>query len=109
MATMSAALATAVQHHQAGRLHEAEQTYLQILAVDPDHAEAVHLLGVIAIQLGRADVAVEHIRRAIELNGSNHVFHSDLGNAFKAQGMLNEAVDSFCRAIGLKPDYADGH
>jgi nucleotidyltransferase/DNA polymerase involved in DNA repair len=41
MATISEALATAVQHHQAGRLQAAEEIYRQILAVDPDHADAL--------------------------------------------------------------------
>ena len=52
MATISEALAIAVQHHQAGRLQAAEQIYRQILAVEPNHADAIHLLGVIAHQVG---------------------------------------------------------
>ena len=51
----------AVQHHQAGRLPQAEQLYRQILAQEPGHADAMHLLGVIAAQLGRNDAAVELI------------------------------------------------
>src|SRR5437867_1473861 len=40
-------------HHQSGRLAEAEAIYRQILAVEPRHADALHLLGVIAHQVGR--------------------------------------------------------
>ncbi|MGO9184915.1 tetratricopeptide repeat protein [Mycobacterium sp.] len=53
MATISEALAIAVQHHQAGRLQAAEQIYRQILAVEPNHADAWDLLGVIAHQVGK--------------------------------------------------------
>ena len=75
MDTNSDALAIAVQHHQAGRLRAAEQIYRQVLAVDPNHAaDALHLLGVIAIQVGRYDSAVEHIKRAIELKGTESSF-----------------------------------
>ena len=79
MATISEALAIAVQHHQAGRLQAAEQIYRQILAVEPNHADALHLLGVIAHQLGKHEAAVEYIARAIGLNGNAAVFHSNLG------------------------------
>jgi protein O-GlcNAc transferase len=67
MATISEALAIAIQHHQAGRLQAAEQIYRQILAVEPNHADAWHLLGVIASQVGKHEVAVEYIRRAIRV------------------------------------------
>ena len=40
MATISEALTIAIQHHQAGRLHAAEQIYRRILAVEPNHADA---------------------------------------------------------------------
>ena len=53
MATIPEALAIAIQHHQAGRLQAAEQIYRQILAVEPNHADAIHLLGVIAHQAGK--------------------------------------------------------
>ena len=61
MATISEALAIAIQHHQAGRLQAAEQIYRQILAVEPNHADAIHLLGVIAHQAGKHELAVQYI------------------------------------------------
>ena len=67
MATLSEALAIAIQHHQAGRLQIAEQIYRQILAVQPNHADVIQRLGVIASQVGRHELAVEYIARAIAL------------------------------------------
>src|SRR5262245_31823061 len=58
MATISEVFAIAVQHHQAGRLDEAERIYRQILSVAPENAGALHLLGVVASQSGRHGVAV---------------------------------------------------
>ncbi len=52
MATISEALAVAVQYHQSGNLQQAEAIYRQILQVDPSNADALHLLGVIADQVG---------------------------------------------------------
>ena len=50
----------AMKQHQAGNLREAEQLYRQILQAEPRHADALHLLGVIAHQVGRHDLAVEY-------------------------------------------------
>ncbi len=62
--TIQQAYASAVQHHQAGRLQQAEQIYRQILAQQPARADALHLLGLIAYQVGRHEAAVDLIRPA---------------------------------------------
>ena len=51
----------ALQHHTAGRLPEAESIYQQILQADPNQPVALHLLGVIAHQVGKNDIAVDLI------------------------------------------------
>ena len=61
-------LATAQRHHQAGQLAEAEAYYRKILAIDQNHFDSLHLLGVIAHQVGRSDLAVDLIGKAIALN-----------------------------------------
>jgi predicted O-linked N-acetylglucosamine transferase (SPINDLY family) len=106
---ISDALAIAIQHHQAGRLQAAEQVYRQILQAEPDHADAMHLLGVVASQLGKHEVAVQCIRRAIALRGGVAAFHFNLGVALNEQGKTDEAVIAYRRAVELKPDYAEAH
>jgi prepilin-type N-terminal cleavage/methylation domain-containing protein len=56
--------------HRAGRLDEAEVLYRQILAREPEHAESLHLLGVIAHQGGHHEAAVDLIGRAIARNST---------------------------------------
>ncbi len=109
MATISEALAVAIQHHQAGRLQTAEQIYRQILQAEPNHADAIHLLGVMASQVGRHEVAVEYIGRAITLNGNVAVFHNNLGEAYRALRRISEAIACYRRAVELKPDFAEAH
>ena len=115
MATISEALATAFQHHQGGRLQAAEQIYRQILTAEPRHADALHLLGVIAFQDGKHETAIDYIKRAIRLNGNVAAFHNNLGGAYFAlqgpedPGKLAEAVACYRRALKLKPDYAEAH
>jgi tetratricopeptide (TPR) repeat protein len=109
MATISEALAIAIRHHQAGRLQAAEQLYRQILAIQPNHADALHFLGVVAHQVGKHEVAVEHIQRAIELNGTDAALPNNLGAAYRALCKIPEAIACYRRALELKPDYAEAH
>jgi tetratricopeptide (TPR) repeat protein len=107
MSTVSQALADAVQHYQAKRLQAAEHICLQILAVDPFQTEALHLLGVVALQVGQYDAAAQHIGRAIDLNESEPSYHSNLGNVLKAQGKLQKAEHCYRKALELRPDFAE--
>jgi protein O-GlcNAc transferase len=95
----------AMGHHQAGRLNEAERLYLQILKIDPRHADALHLLGVLAHQIGRNDTAVDLIGRAIAQNDRVPAFHNNLGNALKAQGNLRQAAASYATALAHHPNH----
>ncbi|HEY1725349.1 MAG TPA: tetratricopeptide repeat protein [Steroidobacteraceae bacterium] len=101
--------ALALQHHQAGRLSEAEKLYWQVLRTDSHHADALHFLGVIAHQQQRSDVAIDLINQAIAQNGQVPAFHTNLGNALKARGRLDDAVAAYRRALALKPDHAAAH
>jgi len=94
-------------HHRAGNLGEAEQCYRQILSSQPYHADAIQLIGAVAYQTGRYDVAAEWIGRAIRLNGNNASWFSNLALALERQGRLEEALASHNRALELKPDYVE--
>jgi protein O-GlcNAc transferase len=100
-------LGVGLQHHQAGRLAEAEHWYRRVLMAQPTNADALHLLGVVAHQVGRHDAAVDLIGQAIRRNAQNPVYFSNLGIALYVQGKCDEAVAAYRKAIGIKPDYAD--
>ncbi len=107
--SLQQALDLAVQHHQAGRLREADTIYRKILAADPNNAHALHLTGLLASQVGQTDVAVDYIRRAITLNPTAAHFHSNLGAAHATAGRSQQALEAFERALLLQPDLADAH
>jgi protein O-GlcNAc transferase len=96
-------LQVALEHHQAGRLAEAERIYLRVLALQPDHVEALNMVGVLATQTGRFDMAVEVIQRAIALKPGFAEAHYNLGNAFQNMGRLDEAITVYRESIRLKP------
>ena len=99
----------ALRHHQAGELSEAEQIYLQALAIDPQHPDALHLLGMVAYQTGRDEAALDLIRKAIAIKGDAASYHSNLGNVLQSQGKLADAGVCYQRALVLKPDLAEAH
>jgi tetratricopeptide (TPR) repeat protein len=70
----------ALQNFQVGRLDEAERLFRQFLAVNPRHADSLHLLGVIAYQTGRHDLAADLITKAIAINPREASLQSNLGN-----------------------------
>ncbi|MGD0140956.1 MAG: tetratricopeptide repeat protein [Tepidisphaeraceae bacterium] len=107
--TLQQQFESGVSHHQAGRFAEAERIYRQVLVQQPDHADALHLLGVLAVQAGRLDAAVDFIRRAIAICSTNAIYYSNLGNALKDKKQLDQAIASYRQAIRLKPDYAEAH
>jgi predicted O-linked N-acetylglucosamine transferase (SPINDLY family) len=99
----------AARHHQEGRLAEAEACYRRVLAAEPGNADALNMLGIVALQSGRSDAAVEMIRQAITKNATYPAYFYNLGVALRAQGKLPEAVAAARQAVGLKPDMAEAH
>jgi predicted O-linked N-acetylglucosamine transferase (SPINDLY family) len=99
----------AVQHHRAGRLDAAEQIYRQILAVEPNHAEAWHLLGVVHLQRGAHPLAIDCISRAIALSPQASGFHFNLGNVYLALNQWDQAAACYRRALALSPDSVEVH
>ncbi|CAO3432602.1 glycosyltransferase [Azospirillum doebereinerae] len=94
-------LAVATEHHRAGRTDEAERLYRDVLNASPGHPDALHLLGVIALQSGRAQDAAEMIGQAVAGDGGSALFQANLGHALHACGRTREAALSFARALTL--------
>ena len=109
MTTISQALTIAIQHQQAGRLQAAEQVCRQILAIQPDHAGAWHLLGLVNAQTGNYPRAAECLARAVNAQPDWAEAQANLGNALRELGKLDEAAACLQRAIQRKPGFADAH
>jgi protein O-GlcNAc transferase len=98
-------LQTARQHHQAGRLDQAEELYRRILAEQPDHAEVLYLLGLLHYQLNRYRQAGECFQRAADLNPALPGVYYNLGLSQSGLGETHAAIASYRKAISLKADY----
>lgn len=99
--------ADAVRSHKSGDIETALQAYRDLLLLCPDHADAHHMLGVIALQSGRTGQAVDLLRRAVSLAPNSAPFRNNCGAALRACGKNEEAVEMFRRAAALDPASSD--
>ncbi len=99
----------ALEHHQAGRLAEAEAIYQKILAGNSKHIDCLHLLGVVWLQFGRTDDAIQLLQQALDLNPDFAEAHNNLGVALRNRGETEQAVPHWEKAATLKPDYVDAY
>ncbi len=76
-------LSTAIQHHKAGNLRQAEALYRRVLKAQPNHCVALHLLGDVMRQVGKYEVAIDLIGKAIALEPNLAEAHHNLGYALR--------------------------
>ena len=109
MIPIAQTLELAVKQQRAGNLRHAETLYRQILEVDPDHVDALHLLGLTSTQLGRNEQASEYLLRALQIRPEKPEIHNNLGVVLKKQGRLEEAIACYHHALSFRPDYPQAH
>jgi protein O-GlcNAc transferase len=83
---ISEAMRLAIDHHQAGRLAEAEAIYRAILASEPTHAGANYNLGLIALQTGRPRDAADTLGKALQREPANPAHWLNYAVALSAGG-----------------------
>lgn len=98
-----------IQYHQQGHLEQAAKVYREVLKKNPRHADALHLLGVIAIQNQDPNSAVNLIQQAIAIQANNPIYYSNLGVALQSLVRYDEAIAAYDRALSLNPNYGDAH
>ena len=103
------AIGSALAQHQAGRLAEAEAAYRQILAADAKNSDALHLLGVVQLQRGQFDAAIDLIGKAIAIDPAYAPAFVNRSHALQGAGRYAEALADCDRVLAIKPDLADIH
>ena len=96
-------LMLAEQKRRQGFLADAEQFARQVIAAEPDNAEAMHMLGIVAHQSGKLADAIGHLRRAVAIKPDEALFHANLGEMLRLAGHADEAIAAGRRAIAINP------
>lgn len=101
---LAALLAQATAHHQAGRLDVAESLYRAMLALDPDHAEANHHLGVLELESDRVEPGLTHLQHALEVSPETGHYWQSLAEALFIAQLPQEALRVIEQAMALGLD-----
>jgi tetratricopeptide (TPR) repeat protein len=94
--------------HRQQQLEQAMAIYERVLRQMPDHAGALHHVGLIAFAAGNYNIAAGFIRGALAILPTSAA-HGDLGNAYKELGRLDDALGCYDRALALDAGNSDLH
>jgi tetratricopeptide (TPR) repeat protein len=103
------AFQSAISLHREGKLRDAERLYEAVLQTEPDHAEALHYLGVLCAQCGKIEDGIRLLQRSLARDPEAAGTLNDLGVALEKAARYEEALAPYERALALKPDYAEAH
>lgn len=98
---------TAIRFHKEGKLDQAEQLYQALTQVRPQHAPTWFYLGMVDYAKGRKQSAIERLKKAIDLDGSNPEYHNNIGEIYRQLSLAENAEIHFKLAIAYKPDYSE--
>jgi Tfp pilus assembly protein PilF len=99
------AFESAGRSRSAGRWEEAESLYRQVLAAEPNHADSLHLLGLVVYEQRRLNEAVELIRRAINVDPTRSDYPFNLGLILLELDESEQAIASFQQSLALRNDF----
>lgn len=93
--------------HRQGNLAAAQLAYQEVLRDDPEHAGALHLLGVVHLARGDLAKALDFIERALERCSTKAVYWNNYGAVLRGLKRWDDALRAFQKAVDLQPQYAD--
>ena len=100
-------LQEAVLLHQSGQLKQATTIYQQVLDIEPENANALHLLGLVSHQSGQSETAITLIKQALNISPNQLNYLHNLANILRESGQFEEAVEVYSQVIQLQPDSAE--
>jgi predicted negative regulator of RcsB-dependent stress response len=101
-------VATARSAAQAGRLDEAARAYEQAIAASPESAFLYRDLADVEAKQSRGDQALEHYRKAIQLDSSDVTSMTRIAETLEARDDIEGAVAMYNQANGIEPSVEVG-
>jgi tetratricopeptide (TPR) repeat protein len=101
-------LQSGIDLQREGKFLDAERLYQAILRRFPENADALHLMGTLALEADEQEIAVEYFTKAVKQNPKNHIYQHNLGNTYLQTRNFELAIRHLNKAIELKPNLVDG-
>jgi tetratricopeptide (TPR) repeat protein len=108
MTKLQQKLTAAMAAHRAGDLVGATQSYREVLAEQPEHADALHMLGVIAQQKGNPELGLKLIEAALAKQPGMALAWCNRSLVLRVLERYDEALESARQAMAIDPNLADG-
>ncbi len=105
--TIRKAFAMANSYYQSGHIKLAANVYDKILEINPEHPDALHMAGVVALKNGKYDLAANFIKSAIRIAPEKAAYHISFGSVLLNLKRRDEAVSSYKNALARNLDNAD--
>ncbi|WP_374652627.1 tetratricopeptide repeat protein [Dongia sp.] len=96
----------AVAAAQAANWAEAERILQHLLTVDPNHAEALHMMGLALSSTGRVNEGIDFLKRATQQQPGEALYWNNLATGYSAAHLFVEATAAARKAVTLEPGYA---
>ena len=93
------ALRAAQIYHQEGRVQEAETAYRKILQGEPNHAEGLRLLGLLKLQTGDSQAALDCFYQCLAHTPNDAGLYAQAGDAAAALGSYDQAAALYQEAL----------
>lgn len=98
---------TGLDYHQKGDYDKASELYREVLALNPNHSDAVHFLGMVYFVQGNLEESLKYVERSIQMKGDTPVYYNNYGAVLKEAGKSEEAKIAFEKALLLDSRFAD--
>ena len=106
-ARQSALIQQGIGFHNKRRFADAERLYQTVLRENPEHPDALNLMGVLAIEAGQNSIALNYLNRTVKLEPKIAMYRNNLGNALIIASQYEEALPHLRKAVSLEPNYAE--
>jgi predicted O-linked N-acetylglucosamine transferase (SPINDLY family) len=91
--------------HKKNSLDEAKKIYKEIIEIEKENFQAMHLLGVVFFQQKDYDQGIQFIEKSLQINNKNYSALNNLGNIFLELKKYPEAIEKYKKALALNKNY----
>jgi tetratricopeptide (TPR) repeat protein len=102
-ALIDAKLDEAFDAFEQGRVDQAQQAFLAVLALSPQEFDALNMLGVIAMQKRDLPRAIDLLQKAVAADPEAGMAYANLGIALLDSAQTEQALATFDKATALEP------